>query len=345
MIDAKHLKICLFVFCNFNIFIFMDNPLVSIIIPIYNVESYLPRCIDSILAQTYTNFELILVDDGSPDNSGRICDDYALKDSRIKVFHNQNMGAGAARKFGVMQAAGDWIEFVDGDDYITEDNLKGLLKNADKGDIIHAMTLDNNVYVSVCGISGLLSNKSYMEAILDGRLGMGPVAKLFKRGLFDFKCWNEDKEIKQNEDLLMLIMLACNAQKVYVDKHFICYKCIYREGSASRSSIPTPLSVWLKLFLLIESLLYSVYNVLPTSFFEYQIGVLYNYCILKNLQVMPSSDQVSKLIEESKSRKLSSRSKRFLKVIEKPEKQKMEYKKFILLSPLKRFIKRLIRRR
>ena len=323
----------------------MDNPVVSIIIPIYNVAPYLSRCIDSILSQTFKDFELILVDDGSPDNSGQICDDYASKDSRIRVFHNQNMGAGAARKFGVKQALGEWIEFVDGDDFITEDNLEGLLKNADKGDIIHAMTLDNNTFVSVCEISGLLSNKSYIEAVLDGRLGMGPVAKLFKRRLFDFKCWNEDKEIKQNEDLLMLIMLASNARKVYVDKSFICYKCIYREGSASRSSIPTPLSVWLKLFSLIEQLLYSEYDVLPTSFFEYQIGVLYNYCILKKLQVIPSNDQVSRMIKESKCRNLSSRSKRFLKVIERPDKQEMEYKKFILLGPFKRFIKRLIGRR
>lgn len=91
---------------------------VSIIAPIYNTEKYLRECIDSILAQTYTDFELLLVNDGSTDKSGEICDEYAEKDSRIRVFHQLNSGPSAARNLGLEYAKGEWISFVDSDDYV-----------------------------------------------------------------------------------------------------------------------------------------------------------------------------------------------------------------------------------
>ena len=94
-------------------------PLVSIIVPVYRVEPFLRRCVDSILAQTFTDFELILVDDGSPDNSGAICDEYAQKDSRVRVIHQQNLGAAAARNAGLAQAQGKYIAFCDADDKVS----------------------------------------------------------------------------------------------------------------------------------------------------------------------------------------------------------------------------------
>lgn len=100
------------------------SPKVSIIVPVYKVEQYLPKCIDSILAQTYDNWELLLIDDGSPDHSGEICDDYALKDIRIKVFHKENEGVSSARNLGLDKANGDYIMFVDSDDWISEECLE-----------------------------------------------------------------------------------------------------------------------------------------------------------------------------------------------------------------------------
>ena len=91
---------------------------ISVIVPVYNVEKYLPRCIDSILAQTFTDFELILVDDGSPDNCGAICDEYAVKDSRICVIHQKNQGVSAARNTGIEASKGEYVTFIDSDDYI-----------------------------------------------------------------------------------------------------------------------------------------------------------------------------------------------------------------------------------
>ena len=96
----------------------MTTPVLSIIVPVYNVEKYLARCIDSILAQTFTDFELILVDDGSTDNSGEICDEYAGKDPRIIVIHKENGGVSSARNHGLDIARGEYITFVDSDDQI-----------------------------------------------------------------------------------------------------------------------------------------------------------------------------------------------------------------------------------
>lgn len=105
------------------------NPEISIIVPVYNVEKYLKRCIDSILNQSFTDFELILVDDGSTDNSGKIIDEYAVKDERIKVIHKENGGQGSARNRGLDIAKGNYIGFVDSDDWIHKDMYKILYEN------------------------------------------------------------------------------------------------------------------------------------------------------------------------------------------------------------------------
>ena len=94
------------------------TPLISVIIPVYRVEKYLDRCLRSITEQTYRNLEIILVDDGSPDNSGTICDAWAARDSRIRVIHKENAGAGAARNTGLNVASGDVVSMIDSDDYL-----------------------------------------------------------------------------------------------------------------------------------------------------------------------------------------------------------------------------------
>ncbi len=109
----------------------MDK-LISIIIPVYNVEQYLERCFDSLLAQTYKNFEVLIVDDGSPDNSGAICDEYAKKDPRFKVLHTKNGGVCAARNKALAMVSGDYIGFVDPDDECTPDMFEYLLAGAEK---------------------------------------------------------------------------------------------------------------------------------------------------------------------------------------------------------------------
>ena len=108
--------------------------MISIIVPVYNTEQYLHRCVDSILAQTYTDFELLLIDDGSSDSSGAICDEYATKDSRVRVFHKENGGVSSARNLGLDNAQGEWIGWVDSDDYISPDMYERLFSAVEMDD-------------------------------------------------------------------------------------------------------------------------------------------------------------------------------------------------------------------
>lgn len=132
--------------------------MITIIVPVYKVEAYLHRCVDSILNQTYTDFELLLVDDGSPDSCGEICDEYANKDSRISVIHQKNGGLSAARNTGIdwfyEQNRSDYITFVDSDDWLHPDYLKILLNGVS----------ENNVKISVCNykrVTAEIPNKNY----------------------------------------------------------------------------------------------------------------------------------------------------------------------------------------
>ena len=103
------------------------SPLISVIVPVYNSEKYLHRCIDSILVQTYVNFELIIVDDGSNDSSGVICDVYEMRDARVRVFHKENGGVSSARNMGINNAKGEWIIFVDADDFLERSMLNAII--------------------------------------------------------------------------------------------------------------------------------------------------------------------------------------------------------------------------
>ncbi len=157
---------------------------VSVIIPIYNVESYLKCCLDSVLNQTYTNLEIIIVDDGSTDNSPIICDDYAVKDNRVTVFHLENKGAASARNFAIEKANGEYLFFVDGDDFIEPDTIEKMINLSDNGkkDIIYCDYFkyynDNNkIYMSLIPFFGF-NKKTHILAM------PGPVCKLLKKELF-----------------------------------------------------------------------------------------------------------------------------------------------------------------
>lgn len=113
----------------------MDKEKISVIVPVYKVEKYLRKCIESIINQTYRNIEIILIDDGSPDSCGQICDEYASKDNRIRVIHQPNQGLSSARNEGLRHVSGSYITFVDSDDYIRKDFLYKLYQNIKKSDV------------------------------------------------------------------------------------------------------------------------------------------------------------------------------------------------------------------
>lgn len=126
-----------------------EKPLVSVIIPIYKVEPYLCECVDSVINQTYKNLEIILVDDGSPDKCPEICDEYAQKDSRIKVIHKPNGGLSDARNAGIEVAKGEWISFVDSDDIVNNNFIEVLLNTA----------INNSCEIAVCGYNCFYEKK------------------------------------------------------------------------------------------------------------------------------------------------------------------------------------------
>ena len=117
-----------------------NKPLISIIVPVYNVENYLQRCLDSLLAQTFNNIEIILVDDGSTDHSLAICQMNAEKDTRIRVFSKENGGLSDARNFGISVARGTWVSFVDSDDYVDTDYIEYL----------YTILINNNATMAIC---------------------------------------------------------------------------------------------------------------------------------------------------------------------------------------------------
>jgi glycosyltransferase involved in cell wall biosynthesis len=124
----------------------MSNEKASIIVPVYNTEKYLRQCLDSILNQTYQNLEILLVDDGSPDRSGAICDEYAAKDPRIRVIHTENRGVSAARNTAMQAVSGEYIIFVDSDDYVAAEYVENLMAGADADLVtagLHVQTPEN----------------------------------------------------------------------------------------------------------------------------------------------------------------------------------------------------------
>jgi len=191
--------------------------LISVIIPVYNVNKYLNKCIGSIVNQTYKNLEIILVDDGSTDNSGEICDEWKQKDSRIKVIHKENGGPSNARNFGIEIAIGKYLFFIDADDYLNSDNIETLYKNLIEND--SDISASGHIYETYIVQENKCAKESYVadseEALkrlfTGNNLFVVIWGKLFKKELFE--------EIrfpvgKINEDVATLYKLIHKANKI-----------------------------------------------------------------------------------------------------------------------------------
>ena len=163
----------------------MYSPLISIIVPIYNVEMYLSKCVDSICAQTYTNLEIILVDDGSPDNCGKMCDEYAAKDSRIKVIHKENGGLSDARNVAIDVAQGEYLTFVDSDDYISYSYV------ADLYNIIKQYQADISVNTYCAFRDGMLPRPKHCGGENFVFSGLQATEAMFYQRLFDTTAWGK----------------------------------------------------------------------------------------------------------------------------------------------------------
>ena len=205
----------------------------SIVVPVYNVEKYLPACIDSIISQTFTDWELILVDDGSNDDSGRICDEYSKTDSRIRVLHYENGGASEARNRGVKESNGDFITFIDSDDIVLPDFLSHFSYDEKLDFEIQGFTINyigheqDNIAIKPVETKIAPVCEIYAEAELN-KLSRGPVCKLFKRSVIIENNVVYPKGIQFGEDAIFVkryLSFCCGkarsvAKSDYIYNHF-----------------------------------------------------------------------------------------------------------------------------
>ncbi|MBR3256388.1 glycosyltransferase [Candidatus Saccharibacteria bacterium] len=207
------------------------KPLISIVVPVYNVENYILKCLNSLIKQNYKQIEIILVDDGSTDESGKICDEFKEKDDRIRVFHKKNGGLSSARNYGIKKAKGDIIAFVDSDDYVKDVFVLDLYRGMQAG----------NADIVICGYnnekpkSETISGKEATIRLLTKQENIDIISwnKLYKKKLFT------DNNIffpegKKHEDTLTTYKLISKAKKVtYIDESLYIY--VERKGSITAS--------------------------------------------------------------------------------------------------------------
>lgn len=221
--------------------------LVSIIIPVYKVEKYLRETVESVQKQTYEHIEIVLIDDGSPDNSGAICDELALGDKRIKVVHQKNQGVTKARKHGIEVANGDWIVFLDGDDQLLPNAIEyfittALEKNVDIVQTPNIWVTWDKRELARMKAKGKYDKNGYLSLLANGRITGGIGGKIIRKSLFDENTLNIPSGITNNEDMLMNIRLSDNLNSIYCDPRNGFYLYFDREGSTTKRK--TPIKNW-----------------------------------------------------------------------------------------------------
>ena len=215
---------------------------ISVIVPVYNVEQYLERCVNSIINQTYTNLEIILVNDGSTDNSGKLCDELAKKDERIRVIHKENGGLSDARNRGIDESESDLVGFIDSDDYIDRDMYEILLKNLNNTDADLSMCGLYDVYNSIPQAQVTnketweLSSEQAIKMVMEAKiLSVTAVNKLYRKSLFSDLKFEVGKIA---EDAFIMIKLLDKCEKI-VATNEKKYYYVHRENSITTQKFST----------------------------------------------------------------------------------------------------------
>lgn len=221
--------------------------MISVIVPIYNVEEYLPTCINSILNQTYKDIEILLIDDGSTDDSGRICDEYAKQDNRCIVIHQQHKGVSETRNTGLNHATGEYISFIDGDDYIHPQMLEILYEALQKGNYDFSMTLYKEVHTKeqFRFISHYTSQEIYQEQLIYGLYNYSLKNNSYPEINF-YVIWNKlyKKELVTNiffiqtasEDIVFNNTIYLKVQKAIIINETLYY-WVQRHNSITRRNV------------------------------------------------------------------------------------------------------------
>jgi len=215
-----------------------NKPMISVIVPVYNVEKYIKKGIESLLAQSYQNIEIILVDDGSPDNSPAILDQYTKKDSRIKVLHQKNQGVSTARNNGIKISNGEYILFVDGDDYVGKDYVEFFYKlisqkSADIAvnyDLFSALNSSHNHHEK----EEVESPDQIIEDIYLGKMNVAVWNKMYKKSFLEKNNIRFNPKIWYGEGMLFNIECLSSTKKIAVGSRKVYYQ-VYNQNSAMRS--------------------------------------------------------------------------------------------------------------
>lgn len=267
-------------------------PLVSVIVPVYKVEKVLHYCIDSILSQTFQDFELLLIDDGSPDDSGKICDKYADKDKRIRVIHKKNEGVSMARNTGIEAATGKYICFIDSDDFVKKNYLETLLyfkneyteyeniwchfKISYKYDIVDENESKNFPKVETYTVKHIMT---LHEKWLDS----GPVCKLYCREIIINNNLKFDKTLSLGEDLTFNFnYLDCTNGNILVINKFLYHYVQLSDNSLSRKYYPDMFNIYKKLNKMMRHYI-NKWNCDEEQIKKYHNACFYKYeVVLKN---------------------------------------------------------------
>ena len=219
--------------------------MISVIVPVYNVEPYLRKCLDSIVGQTYRDLEILVVDDGSTDGSGAICDEYKV-DERVRVFHTKNRGLSAARNKGLDEAKGEWIGFVDSDDWIEPDMYEVLLRKAEEtgADVVECGVFVNyhDSIVERRRQDAVLSGREAIQLLLKQKISNAVWNKIWKRKHFDQTHFPEGRNF---EDITMTYQVFLSSEKVCTVT-YCGYHYLQRIDSLSRRhNIKNMMDSWL----------------------------------------------------------------------------------------------------
>lgn len=213
----------------------------SIIVPVYNVETYLKRCLDNLKNQTYNNFEVLLIDDGSTDKSGLICDEYSSRDKRFKVYHKENEGVSSARNLGISEASGDYITFVDSDDWIDITYLSfvtELLEEANPDLLVNSFNRADDKSIKYIDLSSknrkhFSGYEALYEMCVGNYFGWEPVARFYKTNKLNNVRF--DEKIKYGEDLLFNYIFLKQKNITIIYEPVAKYNYYYRITSAVNS--------------------------------------------------------------------------------------------------------------
>lgn len=281
----------------------MYNDLISIVVPVYKVEKYLEKCLYSIINQTYKNVEIILIDDGSPDNCGKICDKYAQKDRRIKVIHKENRGVSSARNEGINISTGKYLTFIDSDDWVDENYIYSLYNQC----------VENDADISVCNIEDFDENTQEIihnfeetecnlkqedfckELMLERYFPSVVWGKMYKKELFQEIRFNENTKIA--EDLEIIFKLIKKSKKANINTHKYLYHYTIRNESVMSGKYNEDFEKEIQITQKILNEVENVYpNILDDAIQRYvRINLINVIRILKTKDIKNKEDKIQKV--------------------------------------------------